>query len=178
MSCCTQRLSAPRCRGHGPGPRTGVRQGAAVGRGRASLPRLPRSYGSSSGLNCRRSSVGKVSLTILPSTKPFLQFGRSSDGAPSPGASISSVRAASVQAPKRLKEPAAADAGMMVRGGRRWPRSTLALVLNQTSPDRISTPAEISVGAANPHRGSSRAKGLRRQACAYFRRSCHEIPIR
>ena len=42
----------------------------------------------------------------------------------------------------------------------------------------LRSSAEISVGAANPHRGSSRAKGLRRQACAYFRRSCHEIPIR
>ena len=40
----------------------------------------------------------------------------------------------------------------------------------------LRSSAEISVGAANPHRGNSRAKGLRRQACAYFRRSCHEIP--
>ena len=31
----------------------------------------------------------------------------------------------------------------------------------------LRSSAEISVGAANPHRGSSRAKGLRRQACAY-----------
>jgi hypothetical protein len=42
----------------------------------------------------------------------------------------------------------------------------------------LRSSAEISVGAANPHRGSSRAKGLRRQTCAYFRRGCHEIPIR
>ena len=33
----------------------------------------------------------------------------------------------------------------------------------------LRSSAEISVGAANPHRGSSRANGLRRQACAYFR---------
>ena len=40
----------------------------------------------------------------------------------------------------------------------------------------LRSSAEISVEAANPHRGNSRAKGLRRQACAYFRRSGHEIP--
>jgi len=63
---------------------------------------------------------------------------------------------------------------------RRRPRSSPMTLPDPTGDavrfSALRSSAEISVGAANPHRGNSRAKGLRRQGCAYFRRSCHEIP--
>ena len=54
---------------------------------------------------------------------------------------------------------------------RRRPRSSPMTLPDPTGDavrfSALRSSAEISVGAANPHRGSSRAKGLRRQACAY-----------